>query len=327
MTNVRHPIARGPRGATIRGVDPNACALGSHNGAQPFTRWDERHLARLGAAQDGVVRLDQLSDLGLTAPARKRRIAQQRLVPTFRGVYAVGHGDLTERGRFRAAVWAAGEGAALSHLAAARLLGLWEREVRSIDVTVPPSRCPRLRGINVHRANVLSTHVRGIRCTATSQLLVDLATTPALEAVFERAERRRLIRPRAIEALAHGRPGAERLRALLATHRPKSAATKSVLERRLLAGIRRRGLPEPLVNQTLVLDALTLEPDLMWPAQRILVELDGLDTHGTKTAMRRDRRRDRATILAGWLPLRLTWDDIEQELDTVLAEIVRAHNA
>jgi very-short-patch-repair endonuclease len=301
--------------------------LRRHNGGQPSTRWDERHLARLGATQDGIVRIDQLTDLGLTRDARQRRTAQRRLVPLHRGVYAVGHNDLTERGRFRAAAWACGDSAHLSDLASARLMNLWERPVRRIDVIVPPSRRPRVKGLTIHRASLTSpetTHVRGIPCTSVSRTLVDLATTPALEAVFERAERRKLIRPDVIEALLHGRPGAARLRALLATHRPKSKATKSLLERRLLAELRRRGLPEPLVNETLVLDALTLEPDLMWPAYRVLVELDGLETHGTRTAQRRDRRRDRATVLAKWLPLRFTWDDVEQELPAVAAEIETA---
>jgi len=309
----------------------DGCALDDLYGRQPRNRWDERNLARLAAAQDGVVTVGQLAALGLTERARRRRVAQRRLVVLHRGVYAVGHGEVSERGRFRAAVWACGEGAALGHLAAARLLGLWERPVERIDVVVPAPRCPRAPRIRVHRSLSLTghdvTHVRGIPCTSATRTLVDLARSPALEAVFERAERRGLIRPAELEALVQNRPGAARLRALLATHRPGTGATRSVLERRLLAGIRRARLPEPLVNRTLVLDALTLQPDLMWPAQRVLVELDGLDTHGTRTAMRRDRRRDRATILAGWVPLRFTWEDIEQQLTTVLTEIIAAHSA
>jgi len=64
-----------------------------------------------------------------------------------------------------------------------------------------------------------------------------------------------------------------------------------------------------------------LSPDLMWPAQRVLVELDGLDTHGTRSAMRRDRRRDRLALAAGWVPLRFTWDDVDQDLRAVVADI------
>ena len=282
------------------------CALEHHNGAQGLTRWDERHLARLAAVQDGIVRLEELAELGLTRRARARRIAQQRLVVMHRGVYAVGHGAVSERGRMRAAVWAAGEGAVLSHLAAARLLGLWEREVECIDVTVPLSRCPRLPGI--HRANVQATHVRGIPCTTVARLLVDLAATPQLEAVFERAERKRWVRPDVIEGMVRGRPGAADLRKLLATHRPQSGPTRSVLERRILGALRNSNVPEPIVNGLLKLDQTIFEPDFMWPQAKLLLEMDG-GTHATPTAQRRDRARDRLAIRHGWTPLRATWHD------------------
>src|SRR3954465_8553298 len=85
-------------------------------GAQAATRWDERHLARLGAAHDGIVTLEELAALGLTRRARVRRIEHSLLVPLYRWVYAVGSGRLTERGRFRAALVACGEGAVLSHV-------------------------------------------------------------------------------------------------------------------------------------------------------------------------------------------------------------------
>jgi hypothetical protein len=85
--------------------------LEPHNAAQPSKRWDERHLARWAAAQDAIVRLDELAALGLTRHARPRRLAQHRLVEMYRGVYAVGHGEVSERGRFRAAVLACGDGA------------------------------------------------------------------------------------------------------------------------------------------------------------------------------------------------------------------------
>jgi very-short-patch-repair endonuclease len=120
------------------------------------------------------------------------------------------------------------------------------------------------------------------------------------------------------------RPGAARLRGLLETHRPKSGATRSLLERRLLTRLRAAGVPEPLVNEELRIGDSVLKPDLMWPARRVLVELDGFETHGTRTAQRRDHRRDRVTGLAGWLTLRFTWDDVAQDVGAVVAEIVAA---
>jgi very-short-patch-repair endonuclease len=301
--------------------DENEWTLRRHYDVQQSKRWDERHLARLGAAQDGIVRLDELSALGLSREQRRRRIVQHRLIVMHRGVYAVGHRDVSERGRLRAAAWACGEGAALSHLAAARVLGLWEKPVRVPSVTVPGTRRPRSAGIEIHRANVELTHVRGIPCTAVARLLVDLAPTPFLEAVFERAERKRWIRPELIERMLHNRPGADALRKLLQTHRPQSGPTRSVLERRVLGAIRRARLPEPIVNGLLKLDQTIFEPDFMWPAHKLLLEMDG-GTHATPTAQRRDRARDRLAIRHGWTPLRATWhDDVEDLVGDIQAAL------
>ena len=57
--------------------------------------------------------------------------------PSTEGVYAVGHARLSQHGWWMAAVLAAGEGAVLSHLAAAKLWEVWRRRVPGIDVTVP----------------------------------------------------------------------------------------------------------------------------------------------------------------------------------------------
>lgn len=293
--------------------------------------WDERHLRRLGSAQDGVVRIDQLTALGLSEDQRRTRLRQGRLAAEHRGVYSVGHGDLSERGRQRAAVWACGSPSWLGFLPAARLLGIWERPCPVPHVVVLRPRLPRPRGVEVHQTIELAerdvTHVRGLPCTSVSRTIVDLATveSPAVvEGVFERAERRRLVRADVIEELLTRRPrtpGIGVVRSLLATHRPRSGPTRSILERRLLAGLRRTGIPEPVVNGRLVVGDRTLEPDLMWPARSLLVELDGGETHATRRAMRRDRARDRATLAAGWTTLRFTWDDVDLELPMVLADV------
>jgi very-short-patch-repair endonuclease len=46
-----------------------------------------------------------------------------------------------------------------------------------------------------------------------------------------------------------------------------------------------------------------------WPAQRVIVELDGFETHGTRAAFRADRAKDAALTAAGYRVLRFTRDD------------------
>src|SRR4051812_24072335 len=83
-------------------------------------------ISDLARRQHGVVAKPQLIGLGLGEDAINWRMKRRRLLRVHRGVYAVGHLALTRNARFMAAVLAAGEGAALSHLSAAVLCGLLE---------------------------------------------------------------------------------------------------------------------------------------------------------------------------------------------------------
>ena len=49
--------------------------------------------------------------------------------------------------------------------------------------------------------------------------------------------------------------------------------------------------------------------DLAWPSRRLLVELDGYNTHGTPIALQKDLRRQNNLVAAGWTVLRFTWND------------------
>ncbi len=66
----------------------------------------------------------QLLALGVTRAQIEHRLRVGRWHPLFRGVYAVGHTALTDRGRARAALLAAGPAAVASHRTAAALLRL-----------------------------------------------------------------------------------------------------------------------------------------------------------------------------------------------------------
>ena len=66
----------------------------------------------------------QLVALGFTPEAIRQRIAKGRLHPLYRGVYAVGRPELTQHGRWMAAILAKGPAAVLSHRSAASLYGI-----------------------------------------------------------------------------------------------------------------------------------------------------------------------------------------------------------
>jgi hypothetical protein len=267
-------------------------------------------LARLAARQHGLVTAAQLAEAGLTSGAVAKRVAAGRLHAKHRGVYAVGHARLSQHGRWMAAVLAAGEGAVLSHLAAAKLWEVWRRRIPAgIDVTVPANRRNRA-GVRVHRTRNLdprdvTTH-DGIPVTAVPRLLVDLSsvlTAPQLANVIHEAafrDRFDLEATRQAAERATGRHTLDTLDAALNAHLSGSAGTRSALEDQFLAQTLANEMPEPLVNTKVA----NVEVDFHWPDRNLCVEIDG-PGHRRPRTQAEDRIRDAKLRAAGHDVVRL----------------------
>jgi very-short-patch-repair endonuclease len=287
-------------------------------------------LPRLADAQHGLVSRKQMQVLGWTAKAIERAIAAGRLHRVFRGVYAVGHPSIDERGRLQAAALACGAGAVISHRSAAALLGLVDKGPAVIDVIAPPSRGRKIDGIRFHRVRTPRPeevgYVDGIPCTDPARTLVDLAGVVGdrtLRSAFERAAQRKLLDVAAIEAsMDRGRRGIGSLRALVEEWRraapiARKGRLKSPLEAKVLPLLLRRGLPAPLLNAPVEIASGRIEVDFLWREQRFALEADSRDFHGTAVAFERDRRRDRELFRAGYAVLRVTHRQAEREADAV----------
>ena len=61
--------------------------------------------------------------------------------------------------------------------------------------------------------------------------------------------------------------------------------------------------------------------DFLWSPQNQIVELDGWEGHGTRTAFRDDRARDRRLRVAGYAITRLTWSQLEDEPTAIAADL------
>jgi very-short-patch-repair endonuclease len=282
-------------------------------------------MAALAARQHGVVARSQLAALGLGRHFVDRQLERGRLHVVHRGVYAVGHRALTGEGAWMAAVLAGGDGAMLSHRSAAALSGIRETGARNVEITTPRER-RRRGGLVVHHtrlpADEAAVH-RRIPVTSPARTLLDLAALldeHRLARAAERAEALRLASPTSLADLVARyprRPGTPKIRGLLEAGRIVETTTRSRLERRFLTLLDAENLPRPLVNERM--DPIT--PDFTWTDQRLIVELDGFETHGTRAAFERDRARDRALQAAGWRVVRITWRQLQDAPEEIAAEL------
>jgi very-short-patch-repair endonuclease len=193
-----------------------------------------------------------------------------------------------------------------------------------IEVTVP-GKNPKLRdGIHRHSTRSLpraeSTTRLRIPCTTVERVLIDLAAlrSPELERAVEQGFVNKLIgRTRMQEALdrASGRTGTAPLKHLLAGLLSQLPFTRSELERRFLKLVAKGNLPMPIVNR----HREEHRVDFQWPAYRLIVETDGRGIHDNPYAFEEDRRRDLDLELADWHVIRLTWRQIAQQRERVLA--------
>lgn len=293
------------------------------------TRWSDREIWALATRQHGIIENTQLVALGVPQRTIGRWLASGRLRQVHRGVYMVGHGALSQRAWWMAAVLACGEGAALSHRCATRHHELIAWHPGRPAVSVPAQRRSRPPGIAVHRIQHLEpVVVEAIPVTSVARTIVDMAAISrrrTLEKVIEEAHVREVFDLRAIHEVLDqiARPrGVRVLRSVLDTFRPGTTLTKSGLEEAMLALCDRAGLPRPVVNGHIaLLDGRLVEVDFHWPRYHVVVETHSNRYHATHPKRRRDQAKLRALQLAGWLALPIPEEDLAERPHLVLADL------
>jgi very-short-patch-repair endonuclease len=265
----------------------------------------ERRLVRLAESQHGVLSLEQLVALGISAEQVRQRAHAGRLHRVHRGVYAVGHAKLSKEGRWMAAVLAYGGDTVLSHRSAAELWRMLTPRRGPVDVLVPGTSGRRQRdGIRLHRSTTL-TQRQSIR-----RLNIPI-TTPARTL----DDLRSCATP---DELSRARRQAEFLgyRTQLAPPKPVELS-RSELERRFVRLCQRHHLPSPRVNAPL----LGYEVDFLWPFAKLVAETDGYDGHFGRESFEYDRRRDAKLAAAGYEVIRFTWRQVLERPGEVVAAL------
>ncbi|MEJ7893053.1 MAG: type IV toxin-antitoxin system AbiEi family antitoxin domain-containing protein [Solirubrobacteraceae bacterium] len=278
----------------------------------------DRALAYRAGRQDGVVTRSQCVAIGFSQDEVDAMLRNERLHRVHRGVYHVGHASLSDRARLRAALFAVGKDAAISHRTAAALWEIlpWDGYPELTTTLRSQNRPKGLIVHRVHRAPQTTGH-QGFRLTTPEQTLLDLASLPIsskqLSRALGEAEYQRIIDRDRLKQLAAGRKGALAVREALGE---APSATHSSLEDASLSLLRRAELPQPDANAWIG----RRQVDFLWPAERVIVETDGWAAHGRRDSFDRDRERDLDFEARGYRTARVSERNLRRK---PLAQLVR----
>jgi Transcriptional regulator, AbiEi antitoxin/Protein of unknown function (DUF559) len=275
----------------------------------------------LADRQFGVVSTAQLLHCGLSAAGIARWVERGWLYRVARGVYAVGHRNLTCEGRLSAVLLQGGPGAALSHLTAAWWWGLLRYHSGRTHVSAP-GRSSSTSAVHVHHPTKLERRWhRGLPVVSVTQTLIQIApicSFVALRRALAEADHRGSLDLAALNRELARRPrGSSRLRLALDRHMPQLAETLSPLEDRFLLLCEHYGIPLPEPNS----DVNGYLVDALWPAAGLAVELDGREVHGTPAAVARDRGRDLTLRRAGLEVIRYSSEQVDYHSDLIAADL------
>ncbi len=269
------------------------------------------------AASDGLVTRAALRAVGASDREIDWALKVGDVIRVRRGVLATPGIPLTAARLQAAAVLAGGEGAVLSHFAAAGRHRFPGVAPGALEISVPRQRAARMDGVVAHSAPDLqridTVNVDGLPCTAPARTALDLTSLVGpkvlrrIVAHLERLQRR--------DGLAAIRAAAERIGN---KRRPAVAPLLQLVDRMLLdgagldltprcltafdaAGMRRPELEVPVTwgDRTFVLDAAFLP-------EQVDVEVDDDWSHATAAGSHADKERDRLARRAGWAVERVT---------------------
>jgi hypothetical protein len=283
----------------------------------------------------------QAEAAGMSPSTIKRYVADGRWKRRYTGVFvatelAGDHGQ-----RLWAAALAAGPDAVVSFEAAAALYHFEGFERGPLVFTRPHGNHRRLPGIVVHQIDDVAPHhltrKDGLLVTKASRTAADLASklsdkrlsllvqhavvSGAFELTHLAMVGRDIVRP--------GKPGARNLCVVLDRLFSGETPGESWLEQVLINAIAAAGGP-PLVRQAAhpgrslpgrLVDLMTRD------GTKIIIEADGRTFHGRLQDMARDRERDLTAAAAGYVTLRVMWEQLRYNPDQTVRDILEVHQA
>ncbi|WP_319455077.1 MULTISPECIES: DUF559 domain-containing protein [unclassified Mycobacterium] len=281
------------------------------------------HLRR----HDGVITLAQARRVGLSGKAVQRRVESGHWRRCSRGVFFADDRPFTDGARIRAAVWAYGDRAAASGLAAAWWLKVTRFAPDVVEVTVPRDSHGRCHpGCRVRRRNLRDADIvehNGLQVTALPLTVIEAAVRRGggpklMDAALQRhVELRPLWNAHLRNKGRYGSPAARRL-LQAADDGARSAAERLMVQLLKSAGITGWKANYPVAGYKV---------DVAFVGPKVAIEVDGLAFHSDADDFHGDRVRQNAIALAGWQVLRFTWIDLTEYPDRVIATIRQAISA
>lgn len=290
----------------------------------------------LARGQYDLIERGQAEKCGVSLRALNQRADREGWERPHLGVLALpGSIDSPER-RILAAVLAVQDEAWATRWTAAYLWGLTDRLRVPVTVVVPHThRKARLDGVHTLRSRHLApedvTIRAGIPCVTSARLLTDLAPVEPLgtiRALAIDARQKRLLDLEAMAELCARFDGSAVHRHLRVVSREllsQAERVDSELERRTRALLRRAGLPMPYPEPFPVqIDGRVIaRVDIAWPAWKVGVECDGFRYHSQRADLDRDSRRQNRLLGWGWRLVRVTWQQVHEQPEEVVAVIHR----
>jgi hypothetical protein len=295
---------------------------------------------RAAGRQAGTFTRQQALDEGWTVDQVRHRIATRCWIPVCPGALASARTPMTAA----ALGWAAHlawPGAVISHLTAAGIHGFpgQAEPVTAIAGSTTPGSAmaqvivgPAARsvhGIRAHHGELPARDVTrlpgGLLVTTAGRTALDcLATMPLEDAwrLLAWVSTRGVLTRGDLAVAVRQRLGCRGTPQLLTLLRGSAGGAVSGGERRAHGLLRRAGICGWVANARVVdAEGPIGVVDILFPEQRVVIEIDGWAAHGNREAFRNDRRRQNRLVAAGYLILRFTWDDLANRSERVIAEV------
>ena len=279
------------------------------------------------ADQSQILRRDQALAIGHTAAEIAAAVRRGRWIRLLPRVYLVGKGPPTPRQLVRAAWLWAGSDSLIAGAAAAWWHGFADLPPDVVDVIVPLSRSMTAQaGVRVIRSDVDPRDVArrdGIRLTSAARTCLDMVRWAQADLVEDALRLRRVSIDKLMPSLLRGRNRRGQRRAS-AVVTQVAATPWSKAERLAHRILHDGGITGWVANERTTTARGGVHPDIGFADVKLAVEIDSRRFHDRSSdadAWERDHEREQALVLAGWTVIRVTYRQLVERPDEVVALI------